>query len=78
MLHNFLRIRHPGVPVNVDQEDRNHALVPEVWREEGRLVDAGGHAGRNVDHNFGQQQRNYLKEYFMSEAGSVPWQEQMI
>lgn len=78
MLHNLLRIRYPGVPANADQEDQNHALVPGVWREESQLVDAGGHAGRNVDHNLGKQQRNYLRDYFMSEAGSVPWQEQMI
>lgn len=43
-----------------------------------QLVDAGGHAGCNVDHNLGKQQRIYLRDYFMSEAGSVPWQEQMI
>lgn len=78
MLHNLLRIRYPGVPANADQEDQNHARVPGVWREESQLVDAGGHAGRNVDHNLGKQQRNYLRDYFMSEAGSVPWQEQMI
>lgn len=78
MLHNLLRIRYPGVPANADQEDQNQALVPGVWREESQLVDAGGHAGRNVDHNLGKQQRNYLRDYFMSEAGSVPWQEQMI
>lgn len=72
MLHNLLRIRYLGVPANVDQEDQNHALVPGVWRVEGQLVGAAVPAGRNVDHNLGKQQRNYLREYFMSEAGSVP------
>jgi len=77
MLHNLLRICYPGVPANADQEDQNHAIVPGVWREEGRLVDAGGHAGRNVDHNK-TQQRKYLEEYFVSKAGLVQGQEQVI
>lgn len=71
MLHNLLRIRYPGVPANADQEDQNHALVPGVWREESQLVDAGGHAGHNVDHNLGKQQRNYLKDYFIVRFGSM-------
>ena len=78
MLHKLLRKRYPGVPANADQEDQNHALVPGVWQEESQQVDAGGHACRNVDHNLGKQQRNYLRDYFMSEACSVLWQEQMI
>ena len=57
MLHNPLSIRYLGVPANAAQEDKNHALVPGVWREESQLVDAGGHACRNVDHNIGKQQR---------------------
>jgi len=81
VLHNLLKIRYPNVPANADQEDHKPCpIVPGVWREEGRLVNTGGHAGRNVhvDHNPGKQQRNYLEQYFMSEAGSVTWQEQMI
>ena len=78
MLHNLLRICYTCVPANADQEDQNHALVPRVWWEESQLVDTGGHACGNVDHNLGKQQRNYLRDSFMLEAGSIPWQEQMV
>ena len=71
MLHSLLRIRNSCVPANAEQEDQNHAPVPKVWREESQLVNTGGHACHNVEHNLGKQQRNYLRDYFVSEAGKT-------
>lgn len=77
MLHNLLRIRSPDDTV-ADQEDASHNLVPGAWRDEATLTDAGVRTGGNIDHNEGKSQRDYLKKYFVSDSGQVPWQEQMI
>ena len=75
-LHNLCRMRyrreHRGLP---DHEDRRRNLVDGAWRQG---VDLDGLArdcqGRNIDLRVAKMQRNYLREYFMSAAGSVSWQ----
>ena len=79
-LHNLCRMRyrreHRGLP---DHEDRRRHLVDGAWRQGINLLDlARGCQGRNRDLNEAKQQRNYLREYFMSPAGSVSWQADLV
>ena len=63
----------------MDAEDEDHNIVPGAWRDEvqmGEVQQAVG--GGNIDNVVGKQQREYLRMYFCSAAGSVPWQERMV
>lgn len=77
-LHNLLRKRlgtaHTAV---ADTEDADHNVVPGEWRKDFPLVD-GDTLGGNRLTKEAKLQRNYLSAYYSSEAGSVPWQEDMI
>jgi len=69
-LHNLLRLRKPNADLPVDKENpdtHDNSELPDI---------AGNYRGyTNVQANI---QRQYLVEYFNSEAGSVPWQLDMI
>ncbi len=74
-----MRIWYPG-PQNavIDQEDNNHNIVPGKWRNGVQMhdvpaIDHGNHATV-----AGKHQRQYLKLYYNSPAGAVPWQQNMI
>ncbi|KAF7660047.1 hypothetical protein LDENG_00289300 [Lucifuga dentata] len=81
-LHNFLRERQSDayLPAGLtDWEDANHRLVEGTWRREG--LGAMHPCPREAEQTPGfedQEQRDTLKEYFMSPAGLVPWQEDCI
>ena len=78
VLHNLLRLRKLNTDLPVDNENPDtHELVPGIWRDNSELPDmAGNYRGyTNVQAN---SQRQYLVEYFNSEAGSVPWQLDVI
>jgi len=78
VLHNLLRLRKPNADLPVDTENPDtHEIVPDIWRGNSELPDmAGNYRGyTNVEANI---QRQYLVEYFNSEAGSIPWQLDMI
>ena len=80
-LHNLMRIRYPGVQnAALDQEDENHNIIPGAWRQGRVLPDPGDLDGPNARHHTqaAKALRDYLKEYYNSEAGSVPWQNDMI
>lgn len=78
-LHNIMRIRYPGDQNNLlDREDENHQLVPGAWRDEAQLKDIEEVLDRNYPSKIAKQQRLYLKHYYSSPAGSVPWQERMV
>ena len=78
VLHNLLRLRQPNadLPVNKGNPD-SHELVPGIWTDNFELPDmSGNYRGyTNVQANI---QRQCLVEYLNSEAGSVPWQLDMI
>lgn len=72
LLHNLLRIRHPGeqlnnVPPRPNAADARNALLLEVPQR-----NAGRQDDRDVD-----TQRDRLKDWFHSPAGSIPWQDEM-
>ena len=78
-LHNLLRNRNPLIPRQaIDTEDGRHHLQPWEWRQVRELTDGDDRHGRNVVTDAGVRQRDYLKEYFNSPAGSVPWQNDKI
>ena len=67
-LHNIL----------LDQEDEEHNLVPGQWREQSNMQDVQQVAGPNRDIVAGKRQREVLRLYFNSPAGSLLWQDRMI
>ena len=78
-LHNFMRMRNPAVQnIQLDAEDGEHNLFPVAWRQAGNLPDLDVPQGGNRDTVLAKRQRYYLREYFNSPAGSVPWQDRMI
>ena len=79
-LHNLMRIRYPQLQnAAVDQEDNNHQVVPGAWREGRQMVEVEVRAqAPNRDTQLAKAQRTYLKHYFNSPAGAVPWQNDMI
>lgn len=79
VLHNLMRIRYPGQQnVLLDAEDPDHNLVPGAWRNDANMHDVGNVVAPNRDTKRGKQLREYLKLYFNSPAGSVPWQDRMV
>lgn len=81
-LHNYLRevrsetYKTPGLD---DAEDADHRLVPGSWRNDGlgaMLPLQPGKTGNNSE--AGKEVRDKLRRYFVSPAGQVPWQEDLI
>ena len=78
ILHNLLRIRRPYAELPADLEiPDTHQLVPGTWRE-GREQGDMEEIYRGHTNAQASRQRQYLVEYFNTEAGSVPWQLDMI
>ena len=79
-LHNLMRERYgaQNLAAAVDQEDAEHNLIPGQWREHANMHDVDQVAGHNRDTVVGKKQREYLKLYFNSPAGSVPWQNRLV
>lgn len=79
-LHNFLRQQRSDAyvpPGYVDSEDANHQLVKGAWRWEGTLQSVTIGQARNPAVEA-KKQRDVLCEYFVSPAGSVSWQVDMV
>ena len=78
-LHNIMRMRYPqDQNLLLDQEDINHVVIPGAWRDGANLDDVQQVRGGNLNTRQANRQRLYLKHYFSSPAGSVPWQDKMI
>ena len=78
-LHNLMQMRFPTLQNTVlDHEDLNHDIVPGSWRNGANMVDVERARCSNKDSTAAKKQREYLKLYFNSPAGSVPWQDNMI
>ena len=80
VLHNLFLDRIP-MHINareVDREDEHHETIPGAWREgQSGLEGLNYNEGHNPQRQA-KQQRDYLAQYYSSEAGSVPWQERMV
>ena len=63
---------------DMDMVDLEHILIPGEWRNSGEMQDLAAHLGRNRDNAEGKKVRDYMKNYFNSPVGSVPWQEKMV
>jgi hypothetical protein len=78
VLHNLMRIRFPTIGnVEVDRDNDAHDVIPGAWREDVQLQDMPQPYARNRDSKAAKIQRDYLKAYFNSPAGSVPWQDRL-
>ena len=63
---------------DLDQEDDDGDVIPGAWRNVGVMEDMD-RLGRGPRETWdGKQLRTYLKHYYCSEVGSVPWQENAI
>lgn len=77
-LHNLMRVRYPAQQnADVDQEDQDHNVAPGAWRQNNPLVGIYGARGNRMT-VAAKHQRQYLSAYYSSDAGSVPWQMNMI
>ena len=78
-LHNLMRMRY-AVHQNpfLDREDDDHRLVEGEWRQDCNMHEVLNLRGRPYGTMIARQQRELLRLYFNSPAGSVPWQNDMI
>ncbi len=78
-LHNLMRMQYPGIQnALLDQEDDQHHVIPGEWRNGANMQDVNNLVGSNRTTIKAKNQREYLKLYINSLAGSVPWQDRMI
>ncbi|XP_071490431.1 putative nuclease HARBI1 [Diadema antillarum] len=78
-LHNLMRARYPSIQNPAfDMEDADHNIVPGSWRGEQTLVDIRQPTRGRPITQAAQAQRNYIKAYYNSAVGSVPWQDTKI
>ena len=79
VLHNILRDRYPSDQnLQLDREDpQTHDVMDGPWRDDEPLV-ALENRGGNTSTNPGKVQRLYLKDYYNSPVGRVPWQDRMV
>lgn len=80
ILHNLMRIRYPALQnQQLDCENPiNRDLIPGEWRRGPNLQDTVNVAANNIDSKRGKMQRNLIKHWVNSPAGSVAWQDRMI
>lgn len=81
ILHNIMRTRYPTMQnALVDRQAPNGDIIPGEWRQGFNMADtqATGVQGTNRASKEGKAQRNLLRNWCNSPAGSVPWQERMV
>lgn len=78
-LHNYL-IDTKNIPAKIiDQEDEDHVLIPGDWRADtGTCFHDPPPATRRNHSRGAKQQRDLLKDYFLSPTGQVAWQNAII
>ena len=68
-----MRIPYPQLHAALlDEEDDQHILIPEEWREPAQVRDFPRAIVENKDTNAGKRQREILKHYFNHRVGAVP------
>lgn len=79
-LHNYMRAHAPDKYIPqalIDTEDAEHQIIPGVWPNDTPLPSVPVSHARNGS-TIAKDQRDILKAYFISPAGSVPWQEHIL
>ena len=72
ILHNVIRSQIP-THGEVDEEDPDtHEVIPGSWRSDLPLSQVSMSSARATQ--AAKQHRDHLRDYFNSDAGSVPWQ----
>ena len=78
VLHNLLRSNFRQVDNHHVEEMERRDMQPGAWRSACDLADTMVVQGPNRASRQGKMQRNLLKHWCNSPAGSVPWQEMMV
>lgn len=80
LLHNLMRTRYPVMQNRLVAENQalNGGLDDGEWRVGRNLADVHHVAAPNRATRLGKMQRNLLKHWVNSPAGSVEWQEGMV
>ena len=80
ILHNLMRVRYPALQdQQLDCElPINRNLISGAWRQGPNLQDTQNVTASNIDSKRGKMQRNLIKHWINSPAGSVAWQDRMI
>jgi hypothetical protein len=79
VLHNIMRDRHPNLQnADLDVEGQDGHVIPGAWRNAGVMQEMGAVGRGPRATQEGKQLRTYLKHYYCSDVGSVPWQEAAI
>ena len=77
-LHNYLRASQAhNMSGEVDVEDDDHNVIPGSWRDQQTLTGLPSTHARNASQGA-KALRDSLKTYFLSEAGQVSWQMNMV
>jgi hypothetical protein len=77
-MHNLMRVRYASLQnLDLDREDEMGNVIPGAWRHNQVLLEMERQGGNRAIREA-KQQRVYLKWYYNSEAGSVPWQDAMV
>ena len=62
----------------MDAEDpNNHNIIPGIWRNDNMLVSLDAAPG-NTSAKVAKVVWNYLRAYYSSPAGNLPWQDNVI
>lgn len=76
-LHNYMVSNNKHAYISaLDKEDSQHTVTAGMWRSDPALTNLAATSERNPTKKA-KEQRIRLTEYFMSEEGSVSWQEYM-
>ena len=78
LLHNLMRIRYPVLQNNLVDREQNGRQIPGAWRQNKDLLDTRVVEAPNRASKDGKLQRNLIKHWCNSEAGSVPWQNRLV
>ncbi|XP_066974246.1 uncharacterized protein [Macrobrachium rosenbergii] len=75
VLHNLIITRNPHRQEGDQENPVTHDFVPCAWRSDPPIGKALPTVGGNTATRNAKEQRNILKDYFSSPAGSITWQE---